>query len=58
MSRDLVQRLAERLYLVGEAVECLQTGAPRDAFVQVRASHDPGVDASSCDAFARRIGAM
>ena len=55
--RELVRRLAQQLYLVGEACEALAENRPRDAFVMVRASRS-GEDAALSDAFARRIGDM
>ncbi|HEY8469779.1 MAG TPA: AAA family ATPase [Longimicrobiales bacterium] len=55
--RDLVRRLAQQLYLVGEACEGLFEGRPRDAFLLVRASRS-GEDAELSDAFARRLGDM
>src|SRR5690606_35262394 len=55
--RELVRRLAQQLYLVGEASEGLAENRPRDAFVMVRASRS-GEDAALNDAFARRVGEM
>jgi ATP-dependent Clp protease ATP-binding subunit ClpC len=54
----LVRRLAQQLYLVGEAMEGLAAGLPRDAFVSVTAARDPGVDPVRADDFARRIDRM
>jgi ATP-dependent Clp protease ATP-binding subunit ClpC len=54
----LVQRLAQQLYLVGEAIDGIAAGQPRDAFVRIVAAHDPGVDVDDADEFARRIAAM
>jgi ATP-dependent Clp protease ATP-binding subunit ClpC len=56
--RDLVRRLAQQLYLVGEAVEGIAAATPRDAFVRVRAAADPGAEPGSADAFAARIARM
>ncbi|MEP6692208.1 MAG: AAA family ATPase [Gemmatimonadaceae bacterium] len=56
--RELVERIAQQLYLVDEACEGLASGLPRDAFVSVRASRDPGADAAVSDAFARRLATM
>jgi ATP-dependent Clp protease ATP-binding subunit ClpC len=54
----LVRRLAQQLYLVGEAIDGLNAGLPRDAFLRVSAAHDPGVDPAAADAFAHRIEGM
>jgi ATP-dependent Clp protease ATP-binding subunit ClpC len=54
----LVRRLAQQLYLVGEAMEGLAAGLPRDAFVSVTAARDPGDDPVRADDFARRIDRM
>jgi ATP-dependent Clp protease ATP-binding subunit ClpC len=54
----LVRRLAQQLYLVGEAMEGLAAGLPRDAFISVTAARDPGVDPMRADDFARRIDRM
>ncbi|MDQ6829719.1 MAG: AAA family ATPase [Gemmatimonadota bacterium] len=56
--RDLVERLAQQLYLLAEACEALEEGAPRDAFLSVRASRDQGTDAAVSDAFAAQLGEM
>jgi ATP-dependent Clp protease ATP-binding subunit ClpC len=53
-----VQRLAQQLYLVGEAIDGIAAGQPRDAFVRIVAAHDPGVDVDNADEFARRLAAM
>ena len=54
----LVRRLAQQLYLVGEAIDGLAAGMPRDAFIRITAAHDPGVHPAQADAFARRIEGM
>ncbi len=56
--RDLVERLAQQLYLLDEACEAMEEGMPRDAFLSVRASRDQGTDAAVSDAFAARLGEM
>jgi ATP-dependent Clp protease ATP-binding subunit ClpC len=55
---DLVRRLAEQLYLVGEAVDGLYEGQPRDAFLMVSAARDPGVRPFVIDSFAERLTDM
>jgi ATP-dependent Clp protease ATP-binding subunit ClpC len=57
-SPPLVRRLAERLYLLGVAVDDLAQRRPQEAFLRVRARHDPGSDTELEDAFARRIARM
>ncbi|HSJ14162.1 MAG TPA: AAA family ATPase, partial [Longimicrobiales bacterium] len=54
----LVRRLAQQLYLVGEAIDGLAAGLPRDAFIRISAAHDPGVDPAHAAQFARRIERM
>ena len=57
-SPDLVQRLAQHLYLVQAAMEGFIDGRPQDAFLQVEAARDSLADARDTDAFAARIGTM
>jgi ATP-dependent Clp protease ATP-binding subunit ClpC len=54
----LVGRLAQQLYLVGEALDGIAAGLPRDAFLRITATHDPGTDPVRTDDFARRIDRM
>jgi ATP-dependent Clp protease ATP-binding subunit ClpC len=51
---EIVERLAEQLYLVGAASKGLEAGLPRDAFVEVRGV---GED-KDANAFTARIGEM
>ena len=53
--RDLVQRLAQQLYLLEIACETLSSGGPRDAYLLVRASRDSGTDHARADEFAARV---
>jgi ATP-dependent Clp protease ATP-binding subunit ClpC len=55
---DLVARLAEQLYLLDSACRGLATNAPRDAFLLVQASREPGTDWAMSDRFARRLAQM
>ncbi len=57
-SPDLVQRLAQHLYLVQAAMEGFIDGRPQDAFLQVESTRDSQADARDTDAFAERIGTM
>jgi ATP-dependent Clp protease ATP-binding subunit ClpC len=54
----LVARLAERLYLLDSACLGLAEGEPRDAFVAVTASREPGTDRARSDEFARTLTRM
>ncbi|HEY0171282.1 MAG TPA: AAA family ATPase [Pyrinomonadaceae bacterium] len=54
----LVSRLAERLYLLDSACRGLADGEPRDAFVAVTASREPGTDRARSDEFARTLTRM
>jgi ATP-dependent Clp protease ATP-binding subunit ClpC len=54
----LVARLAERLYLLDSACRGLAEGEPRDAFVAVTASREPGTDRARSDEFARTLTRM
>jgi len=58
LPRDIVQRLAQLLFLMETACEALAKGRPRDAFLSVTAGRDPGGDPGMSDRFARRLGAM
>jgi len=55
---DLVQRLAQQIYLLRSACEGLASNQPRDAFVLVTAAYDGTADASLADSFAARLGEM
>ncbi|MET0626344.1 MAG: AAA family ATPase, partial [Pyrinomonadaceae bacterium] len=54
----LVARLAEQLYLLDSACRGLAEGEPRDAFVAVTASREPGTDRAHSDEFARTLTRM
>ena len=54
----LVARLAEQLYLLDWACRGLAEGEPRDAFLLVTASREPGADRARSDEFARRLTRM
>lgn len=54
----LVSRLAERLYLLDSACRGLAEGEPRDAFIAVTASREPGTDRARSDEFARTLTRM
>ena len=58
LSRDLMRRLAQQVYLLREACSGLEKGRPRDAFLLVRGSRDSGADPLLSDDFARRLGNM
>jgi len=58
LPQDLVGRLAEQLYLLDAACRALADGAPRDAFLQVRASREHGADAVGGARFARQVAQM
>ena len=55
---DLVARLAQQLYLLDSACRGLAEDAPRDAFLCVSASREPGTDWATSDQFARRLAQM
>lgn len=55
---DLVARLAEQLYLLDSACRGFALGEPRDAFLSVQASREPGTDWAMSDRFARRLARM
>ena len=55
---DLVARLAQQLYLLDSACRGLAEGAPRDAFLAVSASREPGTDRARSDDFARALTRM
>jgi ATP-dependent Clp protease ATP-binding subunit ClpC len=54
----LVSRLAEQLYLLDSACRGLAEGAPRDAFLSITASREPGTDRARSDDFARTLTRM
>jgi ATP-dependent Clp protease ATP-binding subunit ClpC len=56
--RDLVGRLASQLFLLRAACHDVQSGSPREAFLQVEAWSDAGTPSRTADDFARRVGAM
>jgi len=56
--RDLVQRLAQQLYLLDRACNGVLAQEPRDAFLLVEAWSDAGVASDVANAFARRITDM
>ena len=55
---DLVARLAEQLYLLDAACRGFAEGSPRDAFLLVTASREPGADRDRSDEFARTLTRM
>jgi ATP-dependent Clp protease ATP-binding subunit ClpC len=55
---DLVGRVAGQLYLLDAACRGLASGEPRDAFLLVSASREPGTDRATSDEFARRLARM
>jgi ATP-dependent Clp protease ATP-binding subunit ClpC len=55
---DLVGRVAGQLYLLDAACRGLASGEPRDAFLLVSASREPGTDRATSDEFARRLTRM
>jgi ATP-dependent Clp protease ATP-binding subunit ClpC len=54
----LVARLAEQLYMLDAACRGFAAGEPRDAFLAVTASREPGTDRARSDDFARTITRM
>lgn len=54
----LVRRLAQRLYLLGIALEELAAGVSGEAFLRVAAKHYPGGDGAAADAFALKLTDM
>ncbi|HZI19543.1 MAG TPA: AAA family ATPase [Pyrinomonadaceae bacterium] len=58
LPQDLVARLAQQLYLLGEARRGLEAGEPRDAFLLVAASDEPGDDRAAGSRFARALAGM
>ncbi len=57
-SRDLLQRLAQQLYLVDAACSGFVEGRPRDAFLLIEGSRETSGDIHVSNAFASRIGNM
>jgi ATP-dependent Clp protease ATP-binding subunit ClpC len=55
---DLVARLAEQLYLLDSAYRGMAEGQPRDAFLLVTATREPGADRARSDDFARTLARM
>jgi ATP-dependent Clp protease ATP-binding subunit ClpC len=55
---DLVARLAQQLYLLDAACRGLAADEPRDAFLLVAASREPGADRARSDDFARTLTRM
>jgi ATP-dependent Clp protease ATP-binding subunit ClpC len=55
---DLVARLAQQLYLLDSACRGLSEGEPRDAFLSVSASREPGTDRAQSERFARSLTHM
>jgi ATP-dependent Clp protease ATP-binding subunit ClpC len=55
---DLVERVAQQLYLVDAACRGMGAGAARDAFLLVSAVRETGTDAAAADRFARRLARM
>ncbi|HEX7174258.1 MAG TPA: AAA family ATPase [Pyrinomonadaceae bacterium] len=55
---DLVERVAQQLYLVDAACCGMGAGAARDAFLLVAAVRETGADAPAADRFARRVARM
>jgi ATP-dependent Clp protease ATP-binding subunit ClpC len=55
---DLVERVAQQLYLVDAACRGMGAGAARDAFLLVTAVRETGADAEPADRFARRVARM
>ena len=58
LSRDLMKRLAQQVYLLDEACSGLERDRPRDAFLLVRGSRGPGVDPILRNEFATRLAKM
>ncbi|MFN8007558.1 MAG: PCRF domain-containing protein [Terriglobia bacterium] len=56
--RDLVQRLAQQLYLLDRASSSLKAQEPSDTFLLIQAGRDSGETAVLTDDFARRLGGM
>jgi ATP-dependent Clp protease ATP-binding subunit ClpC len=56
--RDLMARLAERLYLLDAALRGMEENEPRDAFLLVSSAHEAGDDRASAARFARRLAGM
>ncbi|MFN0111912.1 MAG: AAA family ATPase [Blastocatellia bacterium] len=57
-SADLMKRLAQQIYLLEIACDDLADSRPRDAFLQVESSRDPGLDQAENDEFAQRLVKM
>jgi len=58
LPQDMVARLAQQLYLLGEARAGLDAEEPRDAFLLVAASDEPGDDRAAGSRFARSLTRM
>ncbi len=54
----LVQRLAQQVYLLGLALDCLECGEEQDAFVQVEAVREGAKRVDANNEFAMRIAKM
>jgi ATP-dependent Clp protease ATP-binding subunit ClpC len=55
---DLVARVAQQLYLLDSACRGFAEGHPRDAFLLVSTSREPGADRAQSERFARSIARM
>jgi ATP-dependent Clp protease ATP-binding subunit ClpC len=55
---DLVARVAQQLYLLDSACRGFAEGHPRDAFLLVSASLEPGADRAQSERFARTLTLM
>jgi ATP-dependent Clp protease ATP-binding subunit ClpC len=55
---DLVARVAQRLYLLDSACRGMVSGHPRDVFLLVSASREPGADHAQSERFARSLTRM
>ncbi len=57
-SAQLVQRLAQQVFLLDEACKALDQNKPRDSFLLIEAVRDGGAKAAGNNEFAMRIGKM
>ncbi len=56
--RHLTERLAQQLYLLGNACDSIQEKAPRDVFIQLQAARESGSPAHISYEFALRLASM
>lgn len=57
-SKNILQRLAQQIYLIDAACAGLEQGRPRDAFLLINASKESGKKIVQTNQFAKQLGVM